>query len=180
MANTGETDWVGTAVGGILLLSLAIIGGYFAIDQFQAAFLPKQHAAAEARRQTVIEAATAEERTRAAQEEAARTKKQEAERQEAQAYASAREAVEAVRSSLTDSDSAIFKDVWAVRGKLAETPEGVFACGSVNAKNSFGGYVGYMPFVAIGSTVVTPQDGIFEGVFREVCLGGKKLFPVQV
>lgn len=51
---------------------------------------------------------------------------------------------EAVRSSLKDPDSARFRGVSAYRqddGKIG-------VCGFVNAKNSFGGYVGDRPFIA--------------------------------
>jgi hypothetical protein len=120
---------------------------------------------------------------KAVEVEAARkaaAEKERAEREEAQAYADANGALESVRYSLADPESALFKDVWAVRGQIADAPPTTFACGTVNAKNGFGGYVGYTPFVAVGSTVLTPQDGLFERVFRQVCLGGKKLFAVEV
>lgn len=98
---------------------------------------------------------------------------------DAEAYSAAKSAIDSVRYSFADPDSALFKDVWAVRGQISGLPEGVFACGTVNAKNAYGGYVGYTPFVAIGSTVLTPQDSIFERVFRQVCLDGEKLFPIR-
>jgi hypothetical protein len=144
-----------------------ITGGAIAFNGLQAKLAPEQHAAAKQTAPTVEEARV-------------RAEKEEAERQEAQTYASAKQAVESVRSTLVDPDSAVFKDVWAVRARLDGTPEGTFACGSVNARNGFGGYTGYTMFVAIGSTVLTPQDSIFTGVFQTVCLDGKKLFPVQV
>lgn len=53
-----------------------------------------------------------------------------------------------VARSLKDPESARFGDV--VAGK---DPKGiVFACGYVNAKNSFGGYVGDKPFEGVLST----------------------------
>ena len=130
-----------------------------------------------------VAAPTAEQiAAKAAEVEAARkvaAEKEKAEAGEAQAYADTKVALESVRNTLADPDSALFKDVWAVRGQIANAPPTTFACGTVNAKNGFGGYVGYMPFVAVGSTVLTPQDGIFERVFRQVCLGGEKLFAVK-
>jgi hypothetical protein len=121
--------------------------------------------------------------TKAAVDETARkaaAEKDKADREEAQAYVDAKVALESARNTLADPESALFKDVWAVRGQIADAPPTTFTCGTVNAKNGFGGYVGYTPFVAVGSTVLTPQDGIFERVFRQVCLGGNKLFPMQV
>jgi hypothetical protein len=131
-----------------------------------------------------VAASTAEQvAAKAAEVETARkvaAEKEKAEAEEAQVYADAKGALESVRYSLADPESALFKDVWAVRGQIADAPPTTFACGTVNAKNGFGGYVGYTPFVAVGSTVLTPQDGIFERVFRQVCLSGEKLFAVEV
>lgn len=129
-----------------------------------------------------VVAPTAEQVATKAADETARkaaAEKDKADREEAQAYADAKVALESVRNTLADPESALFKDVWAVRGQIADAPPTTFACGTVNAKNGFGGYVGYTPFVAVGSTVLTPQDGIFERVFRQVCLGGEKLFAVK-
>lgn len=176
MAGGGKTDWVSATVGGFFLVALIICAGAFAVDRIRAVAFPEQYATEAAQR----EQEAAKQAAVAAREEKLKAEKKAAEEQEAQAYASAKEAVQSVRYTLADPDSALFKDVWAVRGQIEGAPEGVFACGTVNAKNGFGGYVGYMPFVAVGSTVLTPQDHIFEGVFRDVCLGGKKLFPVQV
>lgn len=165
---SGTETWVSMVVGGVMLLALVICGGAFTIGYFQT---PKSdQGRVEAPRQTEGDKPSEKARLHAAPSQA--------EEQEAQAFASANEAVQSVRTSLADPDSALFKDVWAVRGQIAGAPVSVFACGTVNAKNGFGGYVGYTPFVAIGSTVLTPQDGIFERVFRQVCLGGEKLFPV--
>ncbi|WP_343698412.1 hypothetical protein [Caulobacter sp.] len=180
MASNGKTDWVSVTVGSFLLVALLICAGAFAVDRIKAAAFPKEHAAAQAQIKAQRDRDAAVENALKAEEEKAQAEKDAAEREEAQAFASANEAVQAVRYSLADPDSALFKDVWAVRGQIDGAPEGVFTCGTVNAKNGFGGYVGYMPFVAVGSTVLTPQDGIFEQTFQRVCLEGKKLFPVQV
>ena len=52
-------------------------------------------------------------------------------------------ALSQVRNSLKDPDSALFKNV-----RLVDYFDGKVICGDVNAKNSYGGYVGYTPFVA--------------------------------
>lgn len=52
-------------------------------------------------------------------------------------------ALEQVRNLLKDPDSAQFKDV-----RLVDYRDGKVVCGRVNAKNSYGGYVGYKQFVA--------------------------------
>ena len=51
----------------------------------------------------------------------------------------------AFQSELKDADSAKFR---ALRYKM-DTPEGWTMCGEVNAKNSYGGYVGFQPFYAL-------------------------------
>ncbi|WP_036052429.1 hypothetical protein [Bradyrhizobium sp. URHD0069] len=47
-----------------------------------------------------------------------------------------------VRANLRDPDSAQFQDIIVFRHGNKHT-----ACGSVNSKNGFGGYVGYKPFI---------------------------------
>lgn len=51
--------------------------------------------------------------------------------------------LEAVRNRLKDPASAQFRDV-----RLVEFSFGQVVCGEVNAKNAFGGYVGFTPFVS--------------------------------
>ena len=55
-------------------------------------------------------------------------------------------ALQQVRDSMKDPSSAQFEDVQAVAYQ-----DGKVVCGSVNAKNSYGGYVGFTPFVAVAS-----------------------------
>lgn len=57
-----------------------------------------------------------------------------------------------VRTRLRDPDSASFRSVFV-------TPNGLMVCGEVNAKNGFGGYVGYRAFLAVGDSVDIAQDG---------------------
>lgn len=49
-----------------------------------------------------------------------------------------------IKSSLKDPDSATFKDMKVVTNSKGEQS----ICGSYNAKNSYGGYVGYQEFSA--------------------------------
>ena len=51
----------------------------------------------------------------------------------------------AVKNRLKDPDSANFNDVHIYPGASADDR---WVCGAVNAKNGFGGYAGFMPFVA--------------------------------
>lgn len=54
----------------------------------------------------------------------------------------------AVTENLKDPSSAKFRKIELVDSKEANKPgEGIY-CGEVNAKNSYGGYTGYMPFIA--------------------------------
>lgn len=50
---------------------------------------------------------------------------------------------EAVKVNLKDPSSAEFKNI-----RLVKYLNGHVVCGSVNAKNSFGGYTGFTPFIA--------------------------------
>lgn len=62
---------------------------------------------------------------------------------------------EAVRGELKDPDSAKFKHYVAFR----DAKGGIAACGVVNAKNSYGGYVGDAPFRAF---VMSIDDNKFD------------------
>lgn len=53
--------------------------------------------------------------------------------------------VDGVKGGLKDPDSAKFSEVRLIA--FPETPKDFAVCGSVNARNSFGGYVGPMPFI---------------------------------
>ena len=63
-------------------------------------------------------------------------------------------ATDQVRQKLKDPDSARFQNV-----RLVPYASGKVVCGEVNAKNSYGGYVGYTPFVAgvLGATIYDPN-----------------------
>ncbi|MGP9499594.1 MULTISPECIES: hypothetical protein [unclassified Halomonas] len=54
------------------------------------------------------------------------------------------EAQAAVRGALKDPDSANFRDVHGI--SVAEDGPLIAVCGEVNAKNSYGGYIGYNRF----------------------------------
>jgi hypothetical protein len=69
----------------------------------------------------------------------------------------------AVKEGLKDPGSAQFKNVVVKTNSLGETA----VCGEYNARNSFGGYVGFQPFGVVGSVVAT-QTAELE---RMGCLG---------
>jgi hypothetical protein len=67
-----------------------------------------------------------------------------------------------VRANLKDPGSAIFTGPTFA----AQRPDGeVTACGTVNAKNSYGGYVGASPYIATvrGGVVVDSKSSPGEG-----------------
>ncbi|MBC7860285.1 MAG: hypothetical protein H7Z39_16250 [Burkholderiaceae bacterium] len=71
----------------------------------------------------------------------------------------------AVLAMLKDADSAKFRNVRSVG-------DGLFVCGEVNAKNSYGGYVGFKKFYfdwPDGLANIDGVDGYVEYVFSEKC-----------
>lgn len=58
---------------------------------------------------------------------------------------------ETVKMKLKDPDSAQFRNVFFHRGEK-NVP---MACGEVNSKNSFGGFVGYQRFISAGRPDLT-------------------------
>ena len=73
----------------------------------------------------------------------------------------------AVQAQLRDPGSAQFRDVIVVRQDSSTA-----VCGEVNAKNGFGGYIGYTSFVAIGSLVQlqTKRDDGFHTLWNAACV----------
>ncbi|TWG93604.1 hypothetical protein L599_001200000640 [Luteimonas sp. J16] len=63
------------------------------------------------------------------------------------------EAKSAVERQLRDPGSAQYRDVFVRPGK-----QGVIVCGEVNAKNAYGGYVGFKPFMVAGTSVMLASD----------------------
>lgn len=63
------------------------------------------------------------------------------------------EAKERVAREMRDPESAQFRDIKVLPGK-----EGPIICGQVNAKNAYGGYVGFNPFLVAGSSVMLGSD----------------------
>ena len=64
-----------------------------------------------------------------------------------------------VRRDLKDPDSAKFSEINVYKGE-----SGLFSCGSVNARNSYGGYTGYTPFfiyIIIGKSLLNEKQKYF-------------------
>jgi len=69
---------------------------------------------------------------------------------------------------LKDPDSALFRNVALHRGAKATNIS--YICGEMNAKNGFGGYIGYKPFIA----TVMPERAEIIGIIKftdEITLG---------
>jgi len=69
--------------------------------------------------------------------------------------------------SLTDPDSAKFREVFVA-------PNQVAVCGDVNAKNSFGGYTGFRKFIYSSSKQGIDGDGSYfvEARWKDRCING--------
>lgn len=80
-----------------------------------------------------------------------------------------RAVADAVRETLKDPDSANFKWLAVPATEIETDVGGVFYCGLVNAKNSYGGYVGFQPYAAMlirtksGEWVATRMDSDLPG-----------------
>lgn len=77
---------------------------------------------------------------------------------------SARAAVESV---LKDPDSAQFGDLI-----VRDTAQGKVVCGTVNAKNGFGGFTGHEPFFVLNGNVAMNSNipgGMFMSLFNKLC-----------
>jgi len=70
-------------------------------------------------------------------------------------------ALASLKRSLRDADSARFDGV-----RYVSTPAGEAVCGVVNARNGFGGFVGWRPFVVSGEGVEINSAP----AFRKYCL----------
>lgn len=79
------------------------------------------------------------------------------------------------KQQLKDPESAHFKNIVVFkRSHNGKTFYNV--CGEINAKNSYGGYVGYRPFYFSGSNnsgaiLNDSNGGLFRGIFKVVCHG---------
>lgn len=68
-----------------------------------------------------------------------------------------------VANKLKDPESAQFKDL--VQRPPSEPGKSAVVCGWVNAKNSYGGYVGFKPFLVVGETSIV-RDEASAGAFN--------------
>ena len=73
-----------------------------------------------------------------------------------------------VTNDFKDPESAKFRNLAIFRTKTGKT--GNFVCGEVNAKNSYGAYVGYRGFVyADGLVALDDSEGIYPILSKSIC-----------
>ncbi len=79
-----------------------------------------------------------------------------------------------VRARMKDPASVQFSGSFASRAYPSGVPT---VCGRVNAKNGFGGYVGFTPFMVQGSTVIVQQrykEKVFQREWDRSCTGVRR------
>lgn len=85
-------------------------------------------------------------------------------------------AQDAVRARLRDPGSATFDDTRVAQAMRLQTPDqaafpGEYVCGTVNARNGFGGLSGPQRFVAgsVAAVLETDDPVMFSALWGEVC-----------
>jgi len=87
-----------------------------------------------------------------------------------------------IKEKLKDPDTALFKYGPLQRGIVYKPPlikwDGIFMCGAVNARNSYGGYGGFHPFFAyiIGDGAVVEMDDLDSFTATDYC---RSIVPVN-
>lgn len=74
------------------------------------------------------------------------------------------------KAQMRDPSSVSFRNLVIVHvAGGAKTWENSAVCGEVNARNGFGGYTGYVPFIAADTYSTTPSDRSFGALFAANC-----------
>lgn len=169
-----KADPVGTAAGAIVGLGLLIAVLFFAGQWAWSKIDPAGYAASQAASAAQREAENAVETTEAEKLKAAQEKRDADSAVYAVYWTHAKDSYESFKLTLADPYSAQFRDVWAVKFGT-KGAVGSAVCGTVNAKNAYGAYVGEMPFVATGPLVWTPDHPNFQEQYRVICLEGQRM-----
>lgn len=85
------------------------------------------------------------------------------------------QAQEFFKKSLKDPDSAQFRNVLYFEKTGSSGKPNKNVCGEINAKNSYGGYVGFQPFYfsnGWGEVMTEKNKGLFVMMFDVVCKEG--------
>jgi hypothetical protein len=83
-----------------------------------------------------------------------------------------------VASMLRDPQSALFRDVWAVKSPLP--PHGIIYCGEVSGRNAFNGYGDAVQFFATRSEAWLAADQVHINVYNQFCGAGEKVIQVDM
>lgn len=146
---------------GVLIIIIVILGGY-------SYFVNRKVSLAKERVEKERIAQIAAEKLEQEQTKQAEVIKQVREKKVIEEYKSV------ALSSLKDPSSAVFRNI-----KIAESPRTIESaaityeiCGEVNAKNGFGGYVGFRGFVVTSSGLTAPttymQEDKLVGIYYEI------------
>lgn len=74
------------------------------------------------------------------------------------------------KAQMRDPGSVSFRNLVIVHvAGGAKTWENSAVCGEVNARNGFGGYTGFVPFIAADTFSTTPSDRSFRALFEANC-----------
>lgn len=83
-----------------------------------------------------------------------------------------REAKAYFENTLKDPDSATYSDLVVFNNSAGGT-NGYVVCGKINAKNSYGGYVGFRPFYfsdkSHSGDIQSKNNGLFNDLYEAVC-----------
>lgn len=169
----------GSSAGKVILFVFLGFVGLFAFaivaSEIDRARDPEGYAKRQAEREAARQVEAAAEASKAADEEKASAADPEAEMKGALADNSRQslwiiKSKEGITAKLKDPDSADFRNVHFYSGSGRP-----IVCGEVNAKNSFGGYSGFEPFVASGtdlaflaSEMSSPQE--MTAVWQKFCV----------
>ena len=92
--------------------------------------------------------------------------------QSAWVYTSAGVALQSIKHSLKDADSAKFRSVGVIVPDRFDPAKVGVVCGEVNAKNSFGGYTGFKQFVMVPAGIaIDGANPEFSRLWNAQCAG---------
>lgn len=87
----------------------------------------------------------------------------------------------AIEGRLRDPESVQFRNTRAYR-----LPNGnVVVCGELNARNGFGGLIGFTRFLTAGTSAMADEPGtlqaaVFENAWRQVCVDKPEAMPISL
>lgn len=83
------------------------------------------------------------------------------------------------KAQMRDPSSVSFRNLVIVHvAGGAKTWENSAVCGEVNARNGFGGYTGFVPFIAADTFSTTPSDQSFGALFAANCNPSQQVMAI--